>query len=229
MPRKIKYCQLSPHDEFNPLMPIKTKIPKWYKETPLINPNSNKNLLPISVTVKACPPFLDAFTTGYALTLIADIGITQTPDGVYISWKCKEKICDIRKSKLVPDELVPTGFDPAEFIWNTNAVIKAPAGYAMLFTHPLNRPDLPFYTLSGVVDGGWSVQDGNLPFFIKQGFEGIIPMGTPFAQIIPFKVEPWILEKDPSQIEEGTKNNLLTSRVSMGWYKSTHWKKKNYE
>jgi len=229
MPRKIKYCQTSSYDDFNPLIPIKTKIPKWYKETPLINPDSNKNIIPTSKTVKACSPFLDALTTGYALTLIADIGVSQTTDGAFISWTCEEPICDVRKPRLAPPELVPTGFDPAEFVWKTNAVIKAPAGYAMLITHPLNRFDLPFFTLSGIVDGGWSMQGGNLPFFLKQGFEGIIPMGTPFAQIIPFKVEPWILEKDPSQIEEGKKNSFLTSRVSMGWYKSTHWKKKKYE
>ena len=30
--------------------------------------------------------------------------------------------------------------------------IEAPEGYALLFTHPVNRFDLPFTTLSGLVD-----------------------------------------------------------------------------
>lgn len=229
MARKLKYCPTSPYEFFNPLTTIKTKIPKWYKLTPLLNPEANKNILPISRTVKACSPFLDALTTGYALTLVADIAVTQTTDGAFISWDCEQKICDVRKPRLAPPELIPAGFDPAEFIWDTNIVLEAPPGYAMLFTHPLNRPDLPFFTLSGVVDGGWSMQQGNLPFFLKQGFEGIIPMGTPFVQIIPFKVESWGSEKDPSQLEKGKMNGSLTHRVSMGWYKSTHWKKKSYE
>jgi hypothetical protein len=32
---------------------------------------------------------------------------------------------------------------------------------------------------------------GNIPFFIKEGFSGVIPKGTPIAQVIPFKRESW--------------------------------------
>ena len=35
---------------------------------------------------------------------------------------------------------------------------------------------------------GW----GNVPFFIKSGFEGVIPAGTPIAQLIPIKREKWV-------------------------------------
>jgi hypothetical protein len=31
-------------------------------------------------------------------------------------------------------------------------IIEAPDGYAVLFTHPFNRFDLPFTTLTGLVD-----------------------------------------------------------------------------
>ena len=31
----------------------------------------------------------------------------------------------------------------------------------------------------------------NFPFFIKEGFTGLIPYGTPIVQIIPFKRDDW--------------------------------------
>ena len=36
--------------------------------------------------------------------------------------------------------------------FNNFWTIEAPAGYSLLFTHPVNRPDLPFTTLTGLVD-----------------------------------------------------------------------------
>ena len=61
----------------------------------------------------------------------------------------------------------------------------------MLFTHPLNREDLPFRTLSGMVDcDRW--RDGLVHFpalWIDPNFEGVLPAGTPVAQAIPIRRE----------------------------------------
>jgi hypothetical protein len=99
-----------------------------------------------------------------------------------------------------------------------------------LATHPLNRHDLPFITLTGIIDGGVVMQSrGNFPFYIKEGFEGIIPKGTPIIQLIPFRQENWKSKKRVGLIEEGKKHNFLASSVISDWYKKTFWIRKKYD
>ena len=45
-------------------------------------------------------------------------------------------------------------FDADQFVlkFNNFWTIETPPGYSMLITHPFNRPDLPFTTLTGLVD-----------------------------------------------------------------------------
>src|SRR5690606_739326 len=65
--------------------------------------------------------------------------------------------------------------------------IEAPPGYSLLFTHPFNRPDLPFVTLTGLVDCDRYV-DQFIHFpaaWVDDGFSGVLPKGTPVAQVIP--------------------------------------------
>jgi hypothetical protein len=60
-----------------------------------------------------------------------------------------------------------------------------------LITHPINRYDLPFTSVSGLADYDVYPLPGNVSFHIKEGFEGTIPAGTPIMQIIPIKREDW--------------------------------------
>lgn len=45
-------------------------------------------------------------------------------------------------------------FEPDRFVikFHNLLSIEAPEGYALFFTHPVNRLNLPFTTLSGLVD-----------------------------------------------------------------------------
>ena len=75
-----------------------------------------------------------------------------------------------------------------------------------MITHPLNRNDLPFITISGIVDGNFAISaDGNVPFYIKNNFEGIIPQGTPIAQLIPFYRQNWFFK-----IKKGLVKKFIT-------------------
>ena len=98
----------------------------------------------------------------------------------------------------------------------------------MLLSHPFNRFDLPFTTLSGIIDADGILARGNIPFFIKEGFEGIVKQGTPIFQIIPFKRENWNVENDIRLKDRGKRNISLASRVIRGWYKDNIWHKKEY-
>jgi hypothetical protein len=123
----------------------------------------------------------------------------------------------------------PIGYERNPYKFENKWVMETPPGYSCLITHPLNRFDLPFFTMSGIVDTDqYNFLPVNLPFFLKEGFEGIIPKGTPIAQVIPFKREPWHSEKeDLNPLTKYQINNLKS--VVQRSYKNRFWSKKTYE
>ena len=63
---------------------------------------------------------------------------------------------------------------------------------------------------------------------VKKGFEGIIPAGTPFMQMIPFKRDEWKSEYK----EHVMKNQLLANKINStfwGAYRKNFWIKKTFK
>ena len=125
---------------------------------------------------------------------------------------------------------VDESFHSTEFVWQRPWSTILPDGYSAIIMHPLNRVDLPFITMSGIIDFDKSVHApiGNIPFFIKKGFTGIIPAGTPMFQLIPFKRDNWNSENQAySDIFWEEKMNQRKGIVDL--YKKRVWQKKSYE
>lgn len=213
----------------NIVTPAKNSMPEWYKKIPKWKNNKIFEIdKGFNLSVKQCMPFLDSFTTGYTVVLPNDLYITDDNGLPYVSWKDAEFPPSWR-NEVADLNLVPSNHYPMEYIWKTGAAITVPIGYSMLFTHPLNRHDLPFTTLTGIVDGGLVMyQEGSIPFYIKKGFEGIIPQGTPIIQIIPFRQENWSSKITKGLLKKGQQNNSKTNALINGWYKKTFWTRKNY-
>jgi hypothetical protein len=149
-------------------------------------------------TVKRCPPFIDAMTSGFLIPLICDL---RVENGEF-TWDN-----DLPAAGAVGFARSPIGFhDPGQVtgtpLFNPDQVlikfhnlwtIEAPEGYSLLFTNPVNRFDLPFTTLTGMVDcdlyhDGWI----NFPAHWRDpDFTGVLPRGTPVAQCFPVKRETW--------------------------------------
>jgi hypothetical protein len=222
----LKFESLRP-DFPDVIVPTRKNIPQWYKDADLWVDNQigidNHGL-------KACSPFLDALTIGYTFVTTDDILVTMDPLGApIIRWRNGGTMLindrDPDSAKTLP---IPPGCNPLHFTWKPQGVIEIPKGYSAIFTQPFNRTDLPFVTLTGVVDS-ITLASGAVPFFLKEGFTGIIPQGTPFIQIIPFKREDWKAENVKGLIE---KAELLTKKsrsLLKGWYKQNVWEKKNYQ
>jgi hypothetical protein len=120
------------------------------------------------------------------------------------------------------------GYNDWDFAWITQWGVKLPKGYSALFTHPLNRTDLPFVTTSGIMDADkWGIW-GNQPFCFVAGFEGTIPKGTPIIQVIPFKRHSWVSQVSEKLSKWGNFEDLRRSRVFRGYYKDNYWSKKDY-
>jgi hypothetical protein len=214
----------------NLLTPSKSHIPEWYKKIPKYIDNELFTVENgFQTTVKACMPFLDSLTVGYMLTLPYDLYIKNNNGAPYVAWKVGTT--DTPNSRIRPanNNIVPFGHYPTEYTWGLCVSIKIPKGYSILFTHPLNRHDLPFTTLSGIIDGGMIIPShGSIPFYIKNNYEGMIEQGTPIAQIIPFRQENWKSIQKTGIHKEGYKQGLISNLKINGWYKKTFWTRKEY-
>jgi len=88
--------------------------------------------------------------------------------------------------------------------------------------------DLPFQTLSGIVDCDVHPNSVFVPFFLKKDFEGIIPAGTPIMQLLPFKRESWESSKGPVNKMARFSSDLV-KRYAMHNYRRLYWSKKSYK
>ena len=198
--------------------PSKRFIPDWYKNIP-----GKKNI----INVKKCVPFLDAMTYGYVQTTWTDIHINKNNEDIDIFFDHNVKILNYREKSDMP---IKDEFYDIEFIWQRPWSIVLPKGYSGLITHPLNRIDLPFYTLSGIIDFDKSIHTtiGNIPFYIKRGFTGTIPTGTPMFQIIPIKRDTWMSEKEDYDKKFWELKNNEKSKIN-DFYKKKIWQKKIFD
>jgi hypothetical protein len=216
------------------IFPAKQAIPEWYKNGVRIdNLDESKKvkILPVQPGFKLCTPFLDSMTTGYMIPLMVDIAVKQTDGGPSISYSnIIGAPISLRDQDFVNSTLpTPQGMSTLHFVWQTYVALKIPKGYSALATHPLNRFDLPFLTLSGIVDGEFVMPGGQIPVFFSNTFEGIIPAGTPIAQLILFKQEDWSNEIDNTIVSESIKNSNMSKTTAFGYYKKNFWKKKSYD
>jgi hypothetical protein len=198
--------------------PAKNFIPDWYKDI-----KAGKDLF----NLKKCIPFLDSMFSGYIQTTWCDIIVTEEEDGPKVVFDSEVPIFGRRPTSDMP---VDESFYDIEFVWHRPWSTILPDGYSALVVHPLNRIDLPFMTLSGIIDFDKSIhaQIGNIPFFIKKGFTGTIPAGTPMFQIIPIKREDW--KSETQEYSDFFWEEKIKEKKSVySFYKKQIWQKKSFE
>lgn len=198
--------------EFYP-QPASKVIPEWYKNlSSYINdekkPNGNGGT---TATIKRCMPVFDAITAGYILFTPVDVYVSQKDDMAWFEWSDKDLI-SFHPIEQAPNHPNRNGVEPYPKFMNYWS-IKTPKGCSVLVTQPFHRESV-FTILPGVVDTDAYTVPINFPFVLNNPkFEGLIPAGTPMAQIIPFKRETWEMnfgsEKEAQLVFE-TRNRLLS-------------------
>lgn len=208
--------------------PAKKFIPDWYKDS---RPLDKKNIRdPRIKSFKKCVPFADAFITGYILSTPCDI-IIEKIEGKdpNIITSTTVNIFSSRKKEATGLMQIPEECYDVNYIYNHPMHISLPKGYSALITHPLNRYDLPWVALSGIVDMDKEpMRPGQYPIFIKKNAEGLIPKGTPVLQIIPFKRESWKSEKSKYLIDSFFSSYYKATSVFQNWYRKSGWSRKEY-
>lgn len=224
----IKYC--ANDDFYEPIKPAKSFVPQWYKDIENFNYSNIKFFDDgyVKRNVKNCMPFLDSLTSGYIVELPCDIYVEKRDHGPFISWESPFAPVDSRRpdTNLIP---IPHGCADAHFIWRLPYSLSFPKATSIFVSHPFNRFDLPFVSLSGIVDGGTIMNSGNFPFFISKDFEGLIKKGTPILQIVPFKPESWKIEEDKKLLHESENLTKKKNQTFFGYYKNNIWNRKRYE
>lgn len=215
--KKTKFY--STHVDLNLLHPTPASkhLPKWFKKI-AISINGKE-------TIKKCMPFLDSSRAGYMIVLAADVKF----DGENFEQVSKIPMITSHYKEQIDGFEIPVEYQDKAWKWTNFFVMKTPKGYSTLFTHPLNRIDLPFYIMSGVVDTDSFPLPVNFPFFIKKDFRGIIPAGTPIAQAIPFKRESWSHSVEDVKTYEIPLNAGSHANPPFGFYKRNFWSKKTYQ
>jgi hypothetical protein len=226
--------------------PASRFIPDWYKNMDsymggVKKPDGNGVSL---ATIKRCMPVFDAINAGYIITLPVDIWVS-IKEFVPTSSETGEEIKDLPVKKdqyfewsnfnLVdfhPIEQAPTHPARNDYQypkWINPWAIRTPKGYSTMFVQPMHRESV-FTILPGIVDTDEYSAPVNFPFVINDpDFQGIIPKGTPIAQVIPFKRESWNLEiGDEKELREVQKVNSKLTTKFFDRYKTMFRATKNY-
>jgi hypothetical protein len=185
-------------------------LPDWLKGMPhkVFNPSLGME----TQTVKKCPSFIDAMAYGFLIPLAVDL---EVRNGEF-SWNSEVRdgfAGGFSHSPIDfhdPSQIAGTPFfDDDRFIIKFNCfwTIEAPPGYSLLFTHPINRPDLPFTTLTGLIDSD-TFHDIAMSFAARwhdPNFNGVLPKGTPVVQCLPVKRDSWSADFEALSAEDTTR------------------------
>ena len=183
-------------------LPARACLPEWLRTMPG-KAHSETHGADVR-TVKQCPPFVDAMSHGFVIPLPCDIVVA---DG-RLSWDWDLPPLSIEAhprsplSFFVPAQVSGTPFhraDSAIVKFNCFWTVALDEGWSLFATHPVNRADLPFRTLTGLVDADHFTDVGILfpAVWIDPAFEGTLPAGTPVAQCFPVPRTPLDLQCEP--------------------------------
>lgn len=226
--------------------------PQWYKDADVFAKSptgeyykATKEICPFAKegttddygkipTWKACPAILDAFSTGYVLKTPCDLTFYKNDRGTIDVKAENQQYADFCTARPpMPQFQHPRGYYEHHFAWFADWGLELPDGYSALFMTPMNRFDLPFLNTTGIVDSDKVHLLGSFPFFIIEGWEGVIPAGTPYLQILPFKREDWDHEVrmlGPAEMQSKyMENSMFYRQPDGGVYKSKVWSRRKYK
>jgi len=213
--------------------PASEYVPEWYKNAKSYLSTNNKKQPALDgspvPTIKRCMPLWDMMTAGYIIETPYDIYIHQTSEGPIFQWSDTPAVA-FQVMDQFQNHPYSRDINYAARILHPWS-IKTPKGWSIMVMEPQHHEQGPITCVSAIVD----TDEYSLPFnmFIKlrdKNFEGMIPAGTPFIQVIPFKRENWVSflgnkkEKEKYAIDKSKFGTVFFDRYKKFW-----WKKKEYK
>jgi hypothetical protein len=200
--------------------PAVLDTPTWFKQMPanVVAPGGKE-----WESVKKCPPFVDAVISGYIIPLVADV-----------HFRMGEKSLEYQSSLPIVEnhplaQLQGTPFQGLPVVKFLNPwIVKTPPGYSCLFMQPVNRLDMPFLVLSGVVETDKYYNEVNFPAvsMLRPGASVTLKKGTPIAQVLPFRREDW--QSQSAITDDALRQPWKSLGTESGRYKNNMWQRKTY-
>jgi len=218
--------------------PASASLPHWYREAPLHLDGDKETGLSATtnavsnLTIKGCSPFLDALTTGYMFVLPFDVEFRRNAQGMTnVRWATNMNLIGGHAPEQAPGLPTPFNGSPTILKWSPGWRVSTPAGYSSIFTHPFNRADLPFQTMTGVVDTDTYSLGVDIPFQLLNINRDIfiLEKGTPICQVIPFKRDDWESETLEFDEESNKKGIFALKSKIVRSYRTQYWQKKSYK
>jgi hypothetical protein len=231
----IKFKHLADMRGLEPIVPSSKVLPEWYKNTPspLTHNSPVGELVTRKQGLKACMPFLDAMIQGYIIPLWCDlyVSVTYNNEGegppipiVQFTWPRNfwsgldetlptEVVSHHPKEQTegVPIMEESLGGAPA-FKLLSPWIIETPKNYSSLFVPILNNQPKNMSFFSAIVATDTYHDRINFPFVWtgEEEWEGIIPSGTPFIQVIPFKRDDF--QHEIVDLSKDDKDKMYTTK-----------------
>ncbi len=213
-------------------VPARAMLPDWLRQMAARAPSE---LHQRSIrTVKQCPPFVDAMSHGFMLMLPCDVRVEQQR----FSWDwALPPLQEGPHTELHGHPRSPLSFHVAEQLagspfaqsspehgaqaalkFNSFWTIELEPGWSLMATHPINRPDLPFRLLTGLVEAdSFNAVGINFPaVWTDPDFNGLLPRGTPIAQCFPVPRQAIELVCEPMSPAHLTSYDALAGRIMAG-------------
>jgi hypothetical protein len=206
--------------EYYPVPGVKA-VPEWYKkmETSFTDNKTDEKKVRETQTIKRCMPVLDVITAGYVIKTHTDLYVKNEEGVIGFEWAndTQDTITFHPAYQLVNYKQLdlPHGAPKIRNPWG----IKTPKGYSCLFISPPHRPASGVRILEGIVDTDRYTNSVQFPFLVDEGFTGVIPAGTPIAQVIPFKRNSFRMEigDNKQRFENDGVSRLLRSTWINGY------------
>lgn len=199
-------------------VPAKLTLPEWLRAMPA---KSFSELHGRDIrTVKQCPPFVDAMTHGFMILLPCEVFVEHGE----FSWNWELPpltVVEHPNSPLsfhVPAQIAGAPFHDGHssaLKFNSFWTIELESGWSLFATHPVNRDDLPFRLLTGLVSADRFTEVGiNFPaVWTQPEFTGVLPRGTPVAQCFPVPRSPTNLVYETLSQDQSSRYTQLVNEV----------------
>ena len=203
-------------------VPARAALPDWLRAMPPRVPSAvhGREIR----TVKQCPPFVDAMRHGVVLVLPCDVTVER---GMRFGWDWPLPALSVEGhpraplSFHVPEQIAGSPLAHGQrsaLKFNSFWTVELEPGWSLLAMHPINREDLPFRTVTGLVDADRFNDVGiNFPaVWLDEGFEGVLPKGLPIAQCCAVPREAPELRFEAMAPEDVAGYNDVAARIMAG-------------
>ena len=203
--------------------PAARHLPEWLRQMPAHVPSAEQ-----TPTVKNCMPFLEAMTAGYLIPVPTDITITLELVGnlrVDVAG-FDVPLVDVHSG----DQLLGAPYSTTPVVkFRTPWLIRTPPGYSTLVLPPLNRFEIPFLPLAGLVETDTYYRQIAFPTLCTMalGQQVKLTKGTPLVQVIPVPRDAWSSQVGPCDPEANrAQDDHWDANHHM--YREQHWQKKSF-